>query len=52
MGTGYMIIGHLFKKGTLQTSVDGSHVLLNKDNVPYTVDKADITIWNQCTSYL
>jgi hypothetical protein len=44
-----MIFGALFKKGTLQTTPTGSLVLLNEDNVPYDVDKADVEVWNQCT---
>lgn len=44
-----MILGRLFKKGTVQNKLDGSLVLLNEDNVFYKVDKADVAVWNQCT---
>jgi hypothetical protein len=44
-----MIFGHLFKKGALQTTSNGSLILVNEDEVPYKVDKADAAIWNLCT---
>lgn len=44
-----MIVGRLFKKGTLQTTSNGSLVLVNEDKIPYKVDKADAAIWNLCT---
>lgn len=44
-----MILGRLFKKGTVQNRPDGSLVLVNEDNVSYKVDKADVAVWNQCT---
>ena len=33
----------------MQTTSDGSIVLVNEDSVSYKVDKADVAIWNQCT---
>ncbi|MFL6495215.1 MAG: hypothetical protein ACJ703_02165 [Nitrososphaera sp.] len=43
-----MILGRLFKKGTVQNSPDGSLVLVNEDNVSYRVGKSDVAVWNQC----
>ena len=43
-----MIFGRLYKKGTIQTSANGSPVLVNEDNVHYNIDKADVAVWNQC----
>lgn len=43
-----MIIGHLFKKGTLHTAKNGSILILNEDKVAYPVDKADAAVWAQC----
>ena len=44
-----MILGRLFKKGTVRKTPDGSVILVNEDNVSYGVDKADVAVWNQCT---
>jgi hypothetical protein len=44
-----MILGRLFKKGTVQNTPAGSVVLVNEDNISYNVDKADVAVWNQCT---
>jgi hypothetical protein len=44
-----MILGRLFKKGTVQRTPNGSLVLVNEDNISYNVDKADVAVWNQCT---
>ena len=43
-----MIFGRLFKKGTMQTTSNGSHLLVNEDKISYEVDKADAAIWNLC----
>ena len=43
-----MIFGRLLKKGTLQTTSSGSHLLVNEDKISYEVDKADAAIWNLC----
>lgn len=43
-----MIFGRLLKKGTLQTTSTGSHLLVNEDKISYEVDKADAAIWNLC----
>ena len=43
-----MIFGRLLKKGTLQTTSSGSHLLVYKDKISYEVDKADAAIWNLC----
>lgn len=43
-----MIIGRLFKKGTLHTAKNGSILILNEDKVAYPVDKADAAVWVQC----
>jgi hypothetical protein len=44
-----MISGRLFKKGILHTAPDGSTIILNEDNIAYSVDRADAAIWSQCT---
>jgi hypothetical protein len=44
-----MIVGRLFKKGTIQNTQGGSLALINEDNISYNVDKADLAVWNQCT---
>jgi hypothetical protein len=43
-----MIIGRLFKKGTIHTMKNGSIIILNEDKVAYPVDKADAAVWDQC----
>ncbi len=43
-----MIFGRLFKKGTVQRTHPSSLVLINEDNVSYSVAKADMAIWNEC----
>ncbi len=43
-----MIFGRLFKKGTVQRTHANSLVLVNEDNVSYSVDNADMAIWNEC----
>jgi hypothetical protein len=44
-----MIYGRLFKKGTLQTTANGSLALMNERRVAYPVNRADSAVWNQCT---
>lgn len=39
-----MILGRLFKKGTVQNTPDGSVVLVNEDNISYNMDKADVAV--------
>lgn len=43
-----MIIGRLFKKGTLHAAKDGSLIILNEYKVAYPVNKADAAVWDQC----
>ena len=44
-----MILGRLFKKGTVRNKLGGSIELVNEDNMSYNVEKADVAVWNQCT---
>ena len=40
----YMIIGRLFRKGTIEAASRSSLVLANQENVSYNVDKSDVSI--------
>jgi hypothetical protein len=41
-----VILGRLFKKGTVRETTDGFVVLVNEDLVSYSVDKVDVAVWN------
>ena len=43
-----MILGRLFKKGSVQRTPNGSFVLVNEDDVSYNMDKAYVAVWKQC----
>ena len=44
-----MILGRLFKKGTVQNRPDGSLVLVNEESVSYKVGNSGVAVWNQYT---